>query len=305
MRRSKSDLVFDIVNTTILILLTISWIYPLYFVIIASFSEPYEVVRGHVWLAPSGFTLGAYKAVFENQQIWVGYANTVFYTVFGTAFSLFLTIPCGYALSKKYYPFRTFVTWIFLFTMFFGGGLIPYYLLVRSLGLLNTRMVMVVLAGVSVWNIIVTRTFFSSTVPLELFESAKIDGAGEIYMFFKIALPLATPIIAVMALWYGVGNWNGYFTALIFANQRSLEPLQLVLRRILILNQNALSSAMLSDAASTMRDAVTLAEMARRQYMAEAMKYAIVFIASAPLLAVYPFLQRYFVKGVMIGSLKG
>ena len=300
MRQTRSDVIFDVINTAILCLLTIAWIYPLYFVIIASLSDPYAVVSGKVWFVPSGFTLEAYRNIFQNSQIWVGYYNTIFYTVFGTALSLALTIPAGYALSKKYFPCRTFVTWIYLFTNFFGGGMIPHYLLVRSLGILNTRAVMVILGSLSVWNIIVTRTFFSSAIPSELYESGKIDGAGEIQMFFKIALPLAAPIIAVMALWYGVGNWNGYFTALIYANLRRLEPLQLVLRRILILNESALS-----EAAANILDAEYFAELARRQYMAEAMKYALVFIASAPLLAAYPFIQKYFVKGVMIGSIKG
>ena len=299
MRRSKADVVFDVINTVILCALAFIWLYPLYFTVIASISEPYDVVSGRVVLLPVRPTLEAYRNVFKNAQIWVGYRNTVFYTVFGTAFSLALTLPAAYALSKKYFPFRTFVTWIYLFTMFFGGGLIPYYLLVNGMGLIDKPWSLIVLGGVGVYNIIITRTFFTSTIPFELYESGKIDGAGEIYMFFRIALPLSAPIIAVMALYYGVGHWNSYFSALVFIRSKNLEPLQLVLRRILILNETALAGAS-SDADSEM-----IAEMARRQYMAEGMKYSLVFIASAPLLCAYPFVQKYFVKGVMIGSLKG
>ena len=303
MRRSRPDLIFDITNVAILSLLMIIWIYPLYFVVLASFSDPYAVVTGKVFLLPVGLTVEAYQNVFQNAQIWVGYQNSLFYTIFGTAFNLFLTIPAGYALSKRYFPYRTFVTWVFLFTMFFGGGLIPHYLLVRDLGLLNTRAAMVFIGGVSAWYIVVTRTFFTSSIPFELYEAAKIDGMGEIHMFFKIALPLAAPIVAVMALYHAVGHWNSYFNALIYINSRNLEPLQIVLRKILILNEMPFFGADVS--ASSTQDTEYMALMARRQYMAEAMKYSLVFIASAPLLCAYPFVQKYFVKGVMIGSLKG
>ena len=300
MRKNKSDTVFDIINITVMVILLVIWAYPLYFVVIASISDPYEVAMGKVVLLPSKLTLEAYTNAFRNNQIWVGYRNTVFYTVCATAFSLFLTIPAGYVLGKKHLPFRTFTTWIYLFTMFFGGGLVPTYLLIRNLGILNTPWVMIITGGVSIWNVVVTRTFFTSTIPDELFEAGKIDGAGEIQLFLRVALPLAPPIIAVMALFYAVGNWNSYFGALIYISSKNLEPLQLVLRRILILNETALSPAAMETA-----DSEAIAEIARRQFMAEGMKYSVVFIASAPLLCAYPFVQKYFIKGVMIGSLKG
>jgi len=299
MRRSKSDVVFDSFNIVFMCLLLAMWIYPLYFVVIASFSDPYAVASGKVTLFPVNFTVEAYTNVFQNNQIWVGYRNTIFYTVFGTSFNLLLTIPAAYALSKKTLPFRAVVTWVYLFTMFFGGGLIPTYLLVRDIGLLNRPPVMILLSGISVYNMVVTRTFFSITIPEELYEAGKIDGARETGMFFRIALPLATPIIAVMALYYGLGHWNSYFNALIYISSKKLEPLQLVLRRILILNETAMAEAV------KIGDSEKIAIMARRQYMAEGMKYAVVFIASFPMLCAYPFVQKYFVKGVMIGSLKG
>ncbi len=299
MKKITSDVLFDFFNIVVMCVLLFIWVYPLYFTIIASISEPYDVVNGKVILWPVGLTMEPYSNVMKNQQIWVGYKNSIIYTIGGTLFNLFLTIPAAYALSKKDLPFKMVTTWFFLFTMFFGGGLIPTYLLVKSLGIIDTYYVLMILGGLSIYNMIVTRTFFSTSIPEDLYEAGKIDGASELGMFFKIALPLSLPIIAVMALYYGVGHWNSYFSALIYVSKKSLEPLQLVLRKILILNESALAGAV------SEQDSEYMAEMARRQYMAEGMKYSIVFIASAPLLIAYPFVQKYFVKGVMIGSIKG
>ena len=253
---------------------------------------------GKVFLKPSGFTLEAYRNVFENRKIWVGYRNTVFYTLFGTLLNLGLTLPTAYVLSKKQLMGRTFFSWYFLIPMYFGGGLIPTYLLVKSLRLINTPVVIVIMGGLSIYNMIVTRTYFTNSIPEELYESARIDGANEFVGFFRIALPLAAPIIAVMTLYYGVARWNDYYTALIYVSKARYQPLQLVLRSILIMNESALV-----DAGNLSSEEMEL--MARRAYMAEAMKYSIIFIASAPLLAAYPFVQKYFVRGIMIGSLKG
>jgi putative aldouronate transport system permease protein len=225
---------------------------------------------------------------------------SIYYTAFGTAFSLALTIPAAYVLSKKYLPGRAAISSYFLFTMFFGGGLVPFYILVKEIGLYNTPLTLVILSGLSVYNMVVTRVFFETSIPNSLYEAAQMDGASEFYCFFRIALPLSAPIVSVMALFYGAANWNSYFNALIFLSDKNLFPLQLVLRSILILNQNALASIDLSTA-----DIETLQSKARLAYMAEAMKYSLIFISAAPMLIAYPFVQKYFVKGVMIGSLKG
>ncbi len=298
MKKARADRVFDTCNIAVMVLLLLIMLYPLYYIVIASVSEPYDVAMGKVFLKPSGFTLEAYRNVFENRKIWVGYRNTVFYTLFGTLLNLGLTLPTAYVLSKKQLMGRTFFSWYFLIPMYFGGGLIPTYLLVKSLRLINTPVVIVIMGGLSIYNMIVTRTYFTNSIPEELYESARIDGANEFVGFFRIALPLAAPIIAVMTLYYGVARWNDYYTALIYVSKARYQPLQLVLRSILIMNESALV-----DAGNLSSEEMEL--MARRAYMAEAMKYSIIFIASAPLLAAYPFVQKYFVRGIMIGSLKG
>ena len=295
----KKRTAFDwIINISLGILMLII-LYPIYFTVIASFSDPYAVAKGKVLLYPVGLTLESYQHAFAYKQIWVGYANSLFYTLFGTAFSVALTIPAAYGLSKKQLPGRFGLTCIFLVTMYFGGGLIPTYLIVKKVGLLNRAYTLIVLGSVSVYNIIVTRSFFQSTLPDSLFESARIDGASEMRMFFSIALPLSGSIIAVMALYYGVGRWNEFFNALIYVSNVDYQPLQLVLRSLLLQSQQAVMDAALTD------DPEMLADAARLAYMAEAMKYAIIFISAAPLLIAYPFVQKHFVRGVMIGALKG
>jgi putative aldouronate transport system permease protein len=302
MKKTRADKIFDICNTVLMVIVLIVMIYPLYFTVIASISEPKDVVTGQVMLLPSGFTLDAYKNVFRNADIWIGYRNTIFYTLFGTLLNLVLTLPTAYVLSKKRLHGRSFFSWFFLFTMFFGGGLIPFYLIIKDLGLLNTPYTLVILGGLSVYNMIVARVFFQTTIPEELYEAARMDGCSDFGQFFRIALPLSAPIIAVMALFYGVGRWNDFFTAMIFISNSDLYPLQLVLQNILIGSQTALASLSLSK--GSVEDSQLVA-LTRQAYLAEAMKYALVFIASAPLLIAYPFVQKYFVKGVMIGSLKG
>ena len=298
MRKTRADRAFDAFNITVMTLLLLIMLYPLYYIVIASVSEPYDVAMGKVFIKPSGFTLEAYKNVFENRKIWIGYRNTVLYTLFGTLLNLALTIPTAYVLSKRQLMGRAFFSWYFLIPMYFGGGLIPTYLLVKSLRLINTPFVIVIMGGLSIYNMVVTRTYFSNSIPEELYESARIDGGNEFVGFFRIALPLSAPIIAVMTLYYGVARWNDYYTALIYISKSRYQPLQLVLRSILIMNESALV-----DAGNLSGEEMEL--MARRAYMAEAMKYSIIFIASAPLLAAYPFVQKYFVRGIMIGSLKG
>ncbi|MBQ8231773.1 MAG: carbohydrate ABC transporter permease [Lachnospiraceae bacterium] len=300
MKRKKKVSMFDVCNTIFMLLVLLIIVYPLYYAVIASFSEASAVASGKVIWKPIGFTLDSYKQVFSNEKIWIGYANTIYYTVCGTLFNLFLTIPTAYALSKKNLPYRNFIMTIFMITMYFGGGMVPNYLLVKNLGLLNTRTVLIILGGISVYNLIVTRTYFSTSISESLYEAADIDGAGEFQKFLSIAVPLAKPIIAVMVLYYAVGHWNSYFNALLYVSDKSLEPLQSVLRRILILNEDALNQALLTESLS----ADELLDAAKRSQLAYTMKYAVVFVASAPLLIAYPFVQKYFVKGVMIGAVK-
>lgn len=298
--RTRQDVVFDACIIIFCLLILLICIYPLYYTVICSVSNPYDVCKGNVSLIPVNFTGEAYRQVFENDDIWRGYLNTIIYTVLGTLYNLVLTIPLAYALSKKELYGRTFFSWYFLFCMYFGGGMVPTYLVIKRLGLVNNPWVMIIGAGVSVYNMIVTRVYFQSSIPETLYEAARIDGCSEFKAFFRIALPLSAPIIAVMALYYGVGHWNDYFNAMIYITDKKWQPLQLVLRRILILNENALSSAMRPDASME-----ELASAAQRAYMATTIKYALVFISSLPMLVAYPFVQKYFVKGVMIGSLKG
>ncbi|MGI6337678.1 MAG: carbohydrate ABC transporter permease [Eubacteriales bacterium] len=302
MKRTRADVVFDIFNYAIMVIVLIITIYPLYFTIIASFSDPTQVSLGNTTLWIKGFTIETYSSVFKNSEIWIGYRNTIFYTLFGTIFNLFLTIPTAYVLSKKTLPGRSAISWYFLFTMYFGGGLVPSYLLVTGLHLDNTVFTIIILGGLSVYNMIVTRVYFQNSVPEELYEAAIIDGASDFRQFFTIALPLSAPIIAVMALYYGVGRWNDYFTALIYLNDNDKMPLQIVLRRILIQNQS-LSASLTTE--QQMMNEETKAYLERMKRVAEGMKYSLIWIASAPLLIAYPFVQKYFVKGVMIGSLKG
>ena len=299
MKLSRSDRIFNLINGVILFAITLIMLYPLYFVLIASFSEPNAVVKGEVMFLPKGFQLTAYRNVLKEASVWIGYRNTILYTVLGTLYNLALTIPAAYVLSKRNLPGRNVMMGYFFVTMYFSGGMIPTYIQIKNLNLLNTPWVLIIGAGVNCWNLIVTRQFFSNTIPEELYESADIDGASDLRAFLRIAIPLAAPIIAVMALFYAVGHWNSYYSALLYVRKSDYFPLQLVLRNILISNEMALANVMLDG------DTEAIAAAAQKAYMAEAMKYALIFIASAPMLCIYPFVQKYFVKGVMIGSVKG
>ena len=304
-KQTKADNIFDAFNIFFMIVILFIELYPLYFTIIASFSDPTAVNLGKTMFWVHDFTLEPYKNVMNKSEIWIGYRNTIFYTFFGTIWNLVLTLPTAYVLSKKDLPYRSVVSWYFLFTMYFGGGMIPTYLLVRDLHLLNTPVTIILLGGLSVGNMITTRIFFQTSIPKDLYEAARIDGASEFRQFFGIALPLSAPIIAVMALYYGVGRWNDWFGALIYLNDSELSPLQLVLRRILILNQSGAGSGVQYTEDQLAADPELRKEVERMKHMAEGMKYSLIWIASAPLLIAYPFVQKYFVKGVMVGSLKG
>jgi putative aldouronate transport system permease protein len=290
--RSRDDKIFDAIVYMITAVLLILVGYPLLFVVSASFSNPVEVVEGRVWLLPEGFTLEPYMRVFENVKIWNGYGNTIFYAVAGTFINLVMTVLAAYPLSRKDLPGQQYLMLFVTFTMFFSGGLIPTYLLVKSLGINNTVWALLLPGAIATYNLIVMRSFFQNSIPSELQESAWMDGCSFFRMLWSIILPLSKPILAVMVLFYGVGHWNAYFNALIYLKNRDLYPLQLILREILILNQDDMAAG---DAAG----------MAERVMMAESIKYSVILVSSVPVLMLYPFIQRYFVKGVMIGSIKG
>lgn len=291
-----SDKVFKFFNYTFLTMALIVVLYPVIFIVSASISSPDFVNSGEMWLWPKGITFEGYKMVFDNPKIWNGYRNTLLYTFLGTSINLIVTIPAAYALSRKDFVGRGLITGLLLVTMFVSGGLIPSYLLIKSLGLIDTIWVMVLPGAASVYNIIVCRTFFQGSIPNELEESAKIDGASNFRLFMKIILPLSAPIIAVMALFYGVGHWNSYFNALIYIRNEDLYPLQLVLRQILVLQEMSAEMSMTGTTAEALQNQATIADI---------VKYAVIIIATLPLIVIYPFMQRFFVKGVMIGSVKG
>ena len=290
------DKIYLSIVYTVIVLICIACVYPMYLTVIASISDPYDVYNGKAFLIPSGFSLESYKLVFANKSIWTGYANSIYYTVVGTLFNLFLTIPCAYAMSKRNLYGRSIFSTFFLISMYFGGGMVPTYILIRNLGLIDTRTVLWITGGISVYNMIVARTYFQNNIQETLFEAARIDGANEFLVFFKLVLPLSMPIIAVITLYYAVGHWSAYFGAMIYTSNPDYAPLQLVLRKILISNQ---------DMFTDITDPEMIADMARRAYQALSMKYSLVFISSAPMLIIYPFVQKYFVKGVMVGSVKG
>lgn len=297
--KKKKISAFDFCILIFMLIVLFITIYPLYYTVIASLSDPKAVATGKVVWFIEGFTLSSYEHVFRYKDIWIGYGNTIFYTLFGTMFNIFLTIPTGYALSKKYLPYRGLVVTFFLITMYFSGGMIPDYLLRKSLGLINTRWVIILTGGISIYNMIVTKSYFTNSISDSLYEAADMDGAGEIKKFLAIGVPLAKPIIAVMVLYYAVDQWNNYFNALLYITSTKMDPLQSVLRRVLLQNQNALNDAVLQQ-----QNAEMMAASVNKAYAAYTMKYAVVFIASLPLLVAYPFVQKYFVKGVMVGSVK-
>jgi putative aldouronate transport system permease protein len=256
------------------------------------------VASGQIWFWPKGFTLEAYRNVFNNKIIWTGYGNSLFYMIAGTALNLVVTISCAFALSRQKLRGRNLFMGIFVFTMYFSGGMIPTYILMLNLKLIDTRWAMIIPGAMSVWNMIIARTYYHTSIPEELYEAAKIDGCSDLGIFARIALPLSTPIIAVIGLFYGVGHWNAFFGALIYLRSSELYPLQLVLRNILLMGQQLdmdLQSIPIEQ----------FEWWARQAMMAEVMKYALIFIASVPVLVAYPFVQRHFVKGVMIGAIKG
>lgn len=293
---SKSDKVLMAVNTFLLTLFLLVIIYPIYLVVISSFSDPTLVATGKVWFVPKGVTLEAYRRVLMDDEIMIGYRNTIFYTVFGTLINLILTVPAAYALSKQRLHGKRLFLLLIVFTMYFSGGTIPTYITVKNLKLLNTWWVLLLTGGVTTYNLIIARTFLQNGVPKELEDAAQIDGCSTFRLFVSIILPLSKAMLGVITLYYAVAHWNSYFSALIYLmGAREKVPLQLILREILITNiQNA---KMMEDSSDEM--------VLFYSNLANLIKYAVIIIAAAPLLIVYPFIQKYFDKGVMLGSLKG
>ena len=291
-KQSRTDRVFGMIVSAIVAFAVFITLYPLVFVLSASISNPMEVFQGNVWFLPKGINFEAYKQVFLNKKIWTGYRNTIFYTCFGTLIATALSISAAYPLARrKLYGKKVFMAY-FMITMFFNGGMVPTYLIVQKLGLYDTVWAVILVNMVTVYNIIVAKTFIQSTIPEDLYEAAEIDGCGDIRVFFKVVLPLSAPIIAVLTLFYGVAYWNNYFNGLIYVGSSDKYPLQLILRDIL-----------LSNATSEMIDAMETD--INKLMVSESLKYAVVVVSSVPMLVLYPFLQKFFVKGVMIGSVKG
>ncbi len=296
-KESVGDRLLDIINLVLLTLVLAIILYPLIFVVSASFSDPTLVATGKIYLFPRGFNVEGYRRIFRDPQIMLSYGNTIYYTAAGTFVNLAVTLPAAYALSKKDLDGHNIIMFLMAFTMYFSGGLIPTYLVVKGLGLYNTRTIMLLIGAVSTYNLIIARTFFTNGVPHELEEAATIDGCSQARTFLTIILPLSKALIGVLALYYGVGHWNAFFSALVYINDRNKIPLQLVLREIFLAEQLS-NENMLDQAMSDEMQALQL-------QLSTLIKYSVIVVSSVPVMIAYPFLQQYFDRGVMLGSLKG
>lgn len=285
-KESKTDYVYYVICGIILFLLAVVIIYPLYYIIIASVSDPDAVLTGDVWLYPVKVTFSGYAQLFTRNDVWRGYFNTLVYTITGTAFNVVLTIPAGWALSRDYLPFRKVIMPLLIITMFFGGGLVPYVVLCQALGLYQNPLILIIGGGVSVYNVFMCKSFFQTNVPKEVLEAAQIDGAGEIRTFFDIVLPLAKSIISVMVLYYAVGHWNNYIDALIFQVSEEFYPLQTVIQGLL-------------------QTSVGEGDVAAEQFLiAKQVQFTSIIIATVPILILYPMVEKHFSQGVLVGSFK-
>lgn len=294
-KTSPDDFIFDLVTRIFLVGFVIVVLYPLYFVLIASVTDPLYVNSGALLVVPKGFTLLGYQRVFTDKRILIGYANTILYTTLGTTLGVSATMLAGYALSRKDLPGRTLVMMLFVFTMYFQGGMIPYYLVVKGLNLVNSRVFMVLTGSISVYNIIITRSFLAENIPDELLDAARIDGCGNGRFFTQIVLPLSKAVMAVIALYLAVNYWNSYFNAMIFLTDENKYPLQLFLRDILLT----------ASSAGSVNSGLDPEAALKLELMGQVIKYGVIVVSTVPIICVYPFIQKYFVKGVMIGSVKG
>ncbi len=290
---SRDDKIFYAVVNVVLTLITIIVLYPLVYVLSASFSSGKAILAGRVWLYPVDVSLEGYREVFKNQNIWIGYGNTIFYTLVATTLNVFFTMVAAYPLSRRVLPGKNAIMMLFTITMFFNGGMIPNYMLMKNLHLINTRAVMIIPGLISVYNLIIARTFIQNSIPYELYEACQVDGATHTRFFFQMVLPLSKAVLAVLALYYAVGHWNAYFSALLYLSDRKKYPLQLFLREILVANTFNESTGMDPEL------------LAAKQGMSDLLKYCLIVVATVPILCVYPFIQKYFATGVMIGSIKG
>ncbi|RCW42204.1 carbohydrate ABC transporter permease [Paenibacillus prosopidis] len=293
-QKSGSEILFSIFLFLVCTIIFLIIVYPLYFIIIASISDSTLVSTGKVFLIPKGISLFGYSEIFQDSRIWTGYRNTVFYTALGTFVNLLFTLPAAYVLSRKEFKARRIIMLLFVITMFFNGGLIPTYLLMKGLHLTNTMWVFIIPFCVNVFYLIIARTFFETSLPSELYEAAAIDGCSHFKFFALVAMPLSKALISVIGLYYLVGHWNDFFTALIYIRSNELQPLQIVLRDILLSNQVFASGAGVGGDSG-----------GYAQRYADQIKYGVIIVSTLPILVLYPFLQKYFEKGVMIGSVKG
>ena len=290
----RSDKIFDITNTVLMILIFFLFSWPLWFIIIASFSDPAAVWNGKVVLLPKGFNIDAYREILKYKSIWLGYRNTILYTVLGTVINLVLTICTAYPLSRKDFMPRNFFMFMFMLTMYFSGGLIPTYLVVNKLNLVNTVWAMIIPGAISIYNVIITRTYFINSIPGSLQEAAELDGANSLQFLMRVVLPLSKPVIAVIALYYAVGHWNDFFSALIYIHKKDLLPLQTFLRDLLVQNQVNIDMTGLDPVAAE-----------RKMKLAQTIKYGVIVVSTVPVLCIYPLVQKHFVKGIMLGAVKG
>lgn len=292
----KKNNAFDVTNLFIMIVLFLLFAWPLWFVVIASFSNPSEVWRGNVIFLPKGFSLDSYKEILKYKEIWIGYRNTIFYTAAGTVINLFMTVCMAYPLSRRKFMPKKILMVICMITMYFSGGLIPSYLVVKGLHMVDTVWAMMIPGCLSVYNMIIMRSYFVNSIPESLEEAAILDGANPIQYLARVVLPLSKPVIAVIALYYVVGHWNDFFNALIYINDKDLLPLQTFLRNILVTNTvgNVSQTQNLNPEA-----------LQKKIYLAQTIKYSAIIVSTLPVLCIYPFVQKYFVKGVMIGAIKG
>lgn len=290
---SSGDKVFTILLHIFLLLALLIVLLPLMYVVSASFSDPQAVIRNEVWLFPVRPTLRGYEAVFRNKNILTGFYNSFIYLIVGTTVNIVMTVLCAYPLSRKEFTARNKIAMIFVFTMYFSGGLIPSYMLVKYLGLINTRWAIIIPSAMSTYNMIICRTYFVNSIPDELYEAAQLDGCTPFKYLMKVVIPLSKPIIAVLTLYYGIAKWNSYFDAMIYLSNKQYFPLQIILRDILILND--IDYTMITDARA----------IAAQRGLTDLLKYSTIVVASLPVLIMYPFAQKYFVEGIMIGAVKG
>ena len=288
-----NDRIFNYIVAVVVTVLTIAVLYPIVYILSASFSSSAAVAQGKVWLLPVDLSLKAYEAVLGYSDLWLGYRNTIFYVIVGTIINVAMTMICAYPMARRDLWGRKSLSFFFTFTMLFSGGMIPSYILVKNLGMLNTVWALMLPGAMSVYNMIVARTYIESNIPHELLESSRIDGCNDVNFFFRMVLPLSKAIIAVLALWYAVGHWNSYFSAFLYLTEKELYPLQIFLKEILV--QSEFNTEMLTD----------VKEALEMQNLKLLLKYAVIVVSTVPLFAFYPFVQKYFVKGVTIGSVKG